>query len=192
MTDWDLLWKTDPEAFHQFPENELVRWASTLAPESKVLEVGCGNGANLRALRSFDHEVWGIDLAREALLASPSLWHGCEVSIGSATELQFPSETFDAVADVQCLQHLASDEKRVAYDEIARVLTRGGRFFSMHLVAGQDDFPHLSFSEFRLGHLNGVLAVTGYGTLERRWNDSANPYWEDQPRCYRLLRAVKQ
>ncbi len=175
-TDWDRLWKEDPEAFHSWPENELVRWASTLEPGSKVLEVGCGNGANLRALRSFDLEVWGVDIAKEALLASPSLWHGCEVKVGSATELEFPSESFDAVADVQCLQHLASSDLPKAYGEIARVLKPKGRFFSMHLVWGQELYPSLSFAPCR----PGVIAQAGFdirqGTLSRHWVDKVVDY----------------
>ncbi len=184
-TDWDALWAEDPEAFHQEPESEFVRWSATLAPGSKVLEVGCGNGANLGALRRRGMKAWGIDLSREALLASPSLWHGTEVSLGSATELQFPSFTFDAVADVQCLQHLASDQLPKAYAEIFRVLKPGGRFFSMHLVWGQERYPALSFAPCR----PGAIAQAGFvelrqGALCRRW--------EDEPDIdYALIKAVK-
>ncbi len=171
MTDWDLLWKTEPEAFHQFPENELVRWASALAPGSKVLEVGCGNGANLYALKRLGMECWGIDLAREALLASPSLWHGTEVAIGSATELQFPSFSFDAVADVQCLQHLASDDLPKAYSEIARVLKVGGRFFSMHLTYGDTRYPKLRFCRPSIRALEDAGFVVGFVPWVRRCDE---------------------
>lgn len=172
MTDWDALWREDPEAFHQWPENELVRWASMLKSGSKVLEVGCGNGANLRALKSFDLNVWGIDVAKEALLASPSLWYGCEVKVGSAVELEFPAESFDAVADVQCLQHLASDELPKAYAEIARVLRPGGRFFTMHLANGAECYPKLSFVRFNeLAVLKAGFRVLGAGSIGRGWNN---------------------
>ncbi len=183
-TDWDALWREDPDAFHQFPENELVRWASTLAPESKVLEVGCGNGANLYALRRLGHKAWGVDLSKEALLASPSLWHGTDVSIGSATELQFPSFSFDAVADVQCLQHLASDQLLIAYAEAFRVLNVGGRFFSMHLTEGQERYPDLSFCE------PNPLALLNAGFRNIRTRGASR--WGDDGRVtYALFDAVK-
>lgn len=176
-TDWDALWREDPSAFHQWPENELVRWASTLERGSRVLEVGCGNGANLRALKSFDLDVVGIDIAREALLASPWLWKGCEVKVGSAVELEFDGESFDAVADVQCLQHLASEDLLIAYAEASRVLNHNGRFFSMHIIEGQRRYPHLTFCEFSLPALLAVgFKGISKGYLTRNWNGDKLTY----------------
>ena len=181
---WERLWSEDPEAFHRFPEGELVRWASTLERGSKVLEVGCGNGANLYALRRLGMACHGVELSKEALLASPSLWHGSEVKVGSAVELEFPSESFDAVADVQCLQHLASEDLPKAYAEAFRVLVPGGRFFSMHLGWGQERYPALRFAPCR----PGLIARAGF---EVRQGSLCREMEGERGVDYALIYAVK-
>ncbi len=194
-TDWDQLWKEDPEAFHTWPENELVRWASTLAPGSKVLEVGCGNGANLRALKGFGHDPWGVDIstaAYGAFLASeafPAVSHANVITPVSATHLPFASFTFDAVADVQCLQHLASDDLPRAYGEIARVLKPGGRFFSMFLTAGQEFFPDLRFTPFSWRPVDAAdFDLVWAGKIERSYSGKN---W-DRYYAYQVTELEKQ
>ncbi len=144
MTDWDQQWRENRDAFNHWPNEELVRWASTLERGSRVLEVGCGSGANLRALESFGMKVWGVDVAEPAVLAAGTA--SLQVKLGSAIELSFPSESFDAVCDVQCFQHLPTEDLTLAYREAVRVLRRGGRFFQVSLEKGQEHFPELAFN----------------------------------------------
>ncbi len=149
VTDWEALWKRG--GFNRWPSEELVRWASTLEEGSKVLEVGCGAGPNLRALQSFGHQVWGVDISTEAFVAAESLpgaYGTVVITPVSATDLPFEDEKFDAVCDVQCFQHLAQDELPLAYKEAARVLKPGGRFFEVFLTAGQENFPDLPFCKW--------------------------------------------
>src|SRR5205807_6929274 len=79
------------------------------------------------------------------------------VERSAASELPFPRDEFDAVCDVQCLQHLSEDEQEQAYREIQRVLVPNGRFFSMYLVAGQGLYPGLSFTTWKERRLERAL-----------------------------------
>ena len=183
---WDELWCENPRAFNQWPETELVRWASTLDPGSKVLEVGCGSGCNLRALQSFDLDPWGVDIAEEAVRRCTGLRKPSQVKVGSAVELPFPDSEFDAVADVQCLQHLASDQLPKAYSEIHRVLKPHGQFFEMALCVGMEHFPALQFNRNtgRESWLNDAgFKVTDDGLSTRLYHR--------RPYAYRVLECER-
>ncbi len=170
MTDWEAQWRDNGERFNVWPNEELVRWASTLERGSRVLEVGCGSGANLWALESAGMDAWGVDVAEEALRRSEDASWASQVKLTSACELTFPDESFDAVCDVQCFQHLAQDELPLAYKEAARVLKPGGRFFEVFLTAGQENFPELTFCQWR-----PMVACKPFGEVKqgqvKRWDD---------------------
>ncbi len=185
MTDWDQLWSLNGYRFNAWPNEDLVRWASTLDRGSRVLEVGCGSGANLRALESFGMKVWGVDVAEPAVLAAGSFSASLQVKLGSAIELEFPSESFDAVCDVQCFQHLAQEDLPRAYSEAARVLKHHGQFFEVFLIGGQRRYPDLAFCDFDLAAiLAGGLKAIRRGYMVRDWVG-------EEKLVYALIEAVK-
>jgi ubiquinone/menaquinone biosynthesis C-methylase UbiE len=106
-------------------------------PQS-VLEVGCGNGANLWFLARYFAHAHGLDMSQEALDLAEHLLGSVRaeaaLSCGSVSRMpQYQDEEFDLVVDVQCIQHTTFSDHAAAYVEIARVLKPGGRFFSYHL-----------------------------------------------------------
>ncbi|MEO8017096.1 MAG: class I SAM-dependent methyltransferase [Pseudomonadota bacterium] len=104
----------------------------------RILEVGCGSGANLWMMRKEGFETHGIDSSAEGLeLARVHLrdkWQvSADLKTGSFTALPYANEQFDAVVDVVSLEVLALNDSRVALREIARCLKPGGAFFSYRL-----------------------------------------------------------
>ncbi len=104
----------------------------------KILEVGCGSGANLWMMAKEGFHVYGLDSSETALeLARAHLSEKWDVSAefakGSFTNLPYDNDMFDAVVDVVSLQHLTIADARNALTEIARVLKPGGEFFSYRL-----------------------------------------------------------
>jgi ubiquinone/menaquinone biosynthesis C-methylase UbiE len=98
----------------------------------RILDVGCGRGATLRQYLEYEADpacLWGIDLlpafVQQARSASPNL----KVVCGSASELPFPDGSFDFVSQFTLFTSVleAAVKKQIA-NEIARVLTPGGRF----------------------------------------------------------------
>eukprot|EP01052_Picozoa_sp_SAG31_P031634 SAG31_NODE_3372_length_4351_cov_4.835842_1_plen_162_part_00 len=103
--------------------------------KAEVLEIGCGTGNYLHALKTTVKSIVGLD-ANESMLRiagermTPDdhehqrvhLHHGC------ATELPFTSGSFDAVYTCQVLHHMAPDGHmtRQVIAEIKRVLRPGG------------------------------------------------------------------
>jgi SAM-dependent methyltransferase len=104
----------------------------------RVLEVGCGSGANLWMIAKEGFDAYGIDSSREGIaLAQNHLkekWNvAADLRVGSMIELPYPDAYFDAVVDVVSLQHLCLTDSVKALTEIGRVLKPVGAFFSYRL-----------------------------------------------------------
>lgn len=99
---------------------------SRLPAEARVLDVGCGTGGMMAALRDWapGWELAGIDQDAAAVrhCADRRL---CGIVQGDAGALPFASESFDAVVCLDVLYHADVDEG-AALDEIERVLMPGG------------------------------------------------------------------
>jgi SAM-dependent methyltransferase len=113
----------------------------------RILELGCGSGANLWMLAKERFDCYGIDSSAKAIaLATAHLtqkW-GVEakLEVGSFAKLPYQSQFFDAVIDVVSLQHLDLAASTPALDEVARVLKPSGRFFSYRLSDHSTIFAH--------------------------------------------------
>lgn len=96
----------------------------------KVLDLGCGTGANSdwMAIRGFD--VRACDSSVTAIRrASARLRQHVLFTQADAVSLPWVAQSFDAIVDVCCLQHVEDIGR--ALSEVRRVLKPGGWFFSM-------------------------------------------------------------
>ncbi len=152
---WEDVYGDRPEAFRHYPNEELIRFlGGTLLKESdaggrsgtRVLEVGCGNGANLWAVAAEGLQAHGVDLSPTGLrLAQATLRRRqvqASLTVGDALRLPYRTGTFDAAYDVVSLQHLPFERLGEAYAEVHRVLRPGGRFFACHMGARTWDHDH--------------------------------------------------
>ncbi len=104
-----------------------------LVPGDRVLDIGCGTGLNLEAIRDkvgAEGEIDGIDLTPEMLgLAQRRVerkrWNSVRVSQGDARSLPFADDVFDGVCSTLALSVVA--DWRLALKEAWRVLKPGGR-----------------------------------------------------------------
>lgn len=103
----------------------------------RVLELGCGSGANLWMIAKegfdaygIDHAPTGIALCREML----AFWGvSATLAVADMRKLEFPDGFFDAVVDVVSVQHVDLEGHAATYASVFRVLKPGGRFFQWHL-----------------------------------------------------------
>ena len=86
--------------------------------EGRCLDVGCGTGLATEAVAEIGWSAVGVDLSEDMLATARR--RGLEVVHGSATELPFDDETFDAA--VSSHTHIDIDDFAGAMKETARVL----------------------------------------------------------------------
>lgn len=150
---WDPVWETvyRSRVWGQYPGEDVIRFVkgrfSQAAERSHVrlLEVGCGSGANLWFMAREGFCVHGLDgsdtavgLARERLDREYPAWAaaGGRVQVGDATQLPYPDDFFDGILDVVAVCYCGFEEAQQAYREMARVVKPGGRLFSRMFARG--------------------------------------------------------
>jgi methionine biosynthesis protein MetW len=135
--------------------------ADMVEPGSRVLDVGCGDGALLQHLwKSKGVDGRGIELSQAGVNAC--VRNGLSVIQGDAdTDLKdFPSDAFDYVILSQTLQ--ATHNPRTVLDHMSRIGKRS-------IVS----FPNFGFWRVRLGLLvEGRMPVTE--NLPSQWYDTPN------------------
>ncbi len=90
--------------------------------KAKILDVGCGTGANLEMLKNFG-EAEGVDVSSDALEFCRA--KGLKVHKGLVEELPFEDESFDVVTALDVVEHL--DDDVAGLKEMFRVLKKGGK-----------------------------------------------------------------
>jgi SAM-dependent methyltransferase len=109
----------------------------------RILDVGCGTGANLEMLAQFG-EAEGVDVSEDALAFCRA--RGLtRVSHGAAERLPYADASFDLVTALDVVEHL--DDDAGGLREMRRVLRPGGRALLfvpafMWLWGVQDDVSH--------------------------------------------------
>jgi len=145
---WDNGWDNlfNRVEWGKYPGEELIRFIARKfysVPDRqsvRLLEVGCGTGANIWFLAREGFRVDGLDGSQVALnlaasrLAKEGL--NADLSIGDATCLPYEDNVFDAVIDVECIYANSLADSRKIIDECHRVLKPGGWFYSKTFATG--------------------------------------------------------
>ena len=163
-------------ALHQY---FYLRWRGA----GKLLEVGCGAGEQLLALRNFGWDVVGVDFDPNAVAASRS--RGLEVFLGDLSEAQFPAASFDAVVMSHVVEHVIDPVALLT--ECARVLKPNGDF--VVITPNASSWGHKKFKEswrglepprhltvFTPGSLRLAIEKSGMRPISTRYSarDAAN------------------
>ncbi len=96
----------------------------------QVLELGCGNGKTLQALRSAS-AVIALDFSPEAVALCSRNLDFKEVGfvVGDVRHLPFVQNWFDSVFCIHVLEHLSANDRTQMSQEAERVLKPGGSLF---------------------------------------------------------------
>jgi SAM-dependent methyltransferase len=122
--------------FRYFPDegDPTVGYHEVLAPylgEARhVLDLGCGDNADLADYRAPGRTVWGADFQFHPRLHDPE-WFCLLDREGRAP---FPEGTFDVIAARWVLEHVRRPKPFL--DEVARLLRPGGTFVALTIYAG--------------------------------------------------------
>ena len=149
----------------------IASWVESVCREigkrrPRILDVGCGTGANLQMLAEFG-VAEGVDVSAEALDFCRARGLG-KVRQGAAESLPYDDAQFDLVTGLDVVEHL--DDDVAGLREMRRVLRPGGRALLfvpafMFLWGVQDDISHHR-RRYTLAELKERLGTAGL-TVER-------------------------
>lgn len=128
----DALAQAEKRAFHRdmprlpiaLDRGRVAR--AWLAPNARLLDIGCSSGMHVRHLARKAKYVVAIDVDRVALEVARRKIKSSRVSFldYDGEQLPFADESFDAVSTLDVLEHVADRETLVC--EVLRVLRPGG------------------------------------------------------------------
>jgi SAM-dependent methyltransferase len=192
----------DPEAFvtwmamqRQFgPDSGIA--ALKLSPTDRVLDLGCGPGADAKVLREHTEDVVGLDLSTAMTRKAQTDVPSASFLVADGQTLPFSDSSFDAVWMRLVLLH--TPDPAATMSEITRVLKPGGRVVltepdqGSHLVATPHDdiFERIrahrrtTFRHPTIGRNLPELATNAGLTVAKSW---LNPI---QIRSFALARAA--
>ena len=131
-------------------------------PNPRILDVGCGTGANLKMLGLYG-QAEGVDISEQAVEFCRQRGLG-GVKLGAIEELPFEDQSFDIVTALDVIEHL--DDDAAGLQEMRRVLRPGGTLLLfvpafMFLWGVQDDVSHHR-RRYRLPALRKLLEQGGF------------------------------
>lgn len=135
---WNAEWKkADASSPWAKAEPWVLQHARTLAPGSRVLDLGAGIGRHTLALAALGHRVTALD-ASEAAVAAISAAALAQVQdittqLAPMTDLPFEDGQFDHVLSWNVIYHGDEAVVRRTMAEIARVTRPGGTFMATML-----------------------------------------------------------
>lgn len=95
----------------------------TLNNVSKIVDVGCGLGKSLTALKSLGVQPVGVDVSQKSLLKA--LKTGCPLVNASATDLSiFKNKEFDVYLSADMFEHLHPEDVDIAISEAIRITSK--------------------------------------------------------------------
>lgn len=127
----------------------------------RILDVGCGTGANLEMLAQFG-EAEGVDVSAEALSFCEA--RGLKAAKGAAEALPYEDSSFDLVTGLDVVEHL--DDDLAGLQQMRRVLRSEGRALLfvpafMFLWGVQDDISNHR-RRYTLNELKQVVTRAGF------------------------------
>jgi SAM-dependent methyltransferase len=126
------------------------RW---IRPPARVLDLGCGLGAEVGHLAKVGFEATGIDASLVAIDRAQTAWPSARFVVGDVRHLPFEADAFDVLLDRGCLHYLPPVDRGGYEHEAWRVLRPGGRMLLRACLtsAGERNDLPLNFveTEFR-------------------------------------------
>lgn len=182
---WDKKWQSvfTENEWGKYPAESVIRFMAKNfykknRSEIKVLEVGCGTGANIWYLLRERFDAYGIDGSSVAIdRAKERLKEENLVSkliSGDIINLPYEDNFFDAVIDNECIYCNNLENTATILKEVKRVLKPHGKFYSRTFtdklfVGGELD--HTKVSSLEYSEINvGPLAGKGFSRLTSKEN----------------------
>lgn len=126
---WEEVIKNQPASYKSWFNKEKEYIHKVITPNSKVLDIGCGNGRSIFDILPITQNIVGIDHEEKAVLDAKnnfSSYPSVEIIQTDAMAMPFDNEVFDFIICMGTFANFA-DSKFIVLKEMRRVLKRAGR-----------------------------------------------------------------
>jgi len=111
-------------------------------PGMKVLDVGCGTGADLKPYGEAGCEMYGIDLSPSMLERARNKFGGsAHLRLGDAAHMPFQDRFFDLVLASYILHEMPNNRRSSVINEMIRVVKNDGSLLITDFHTGPIRFP---------------------------------------------------
>ena len=141
---WDTCYKNKTHSMNNWPFSDLVSYVMRFSKPGKskirVLELGCGSGANIPFFLSLNAEYFGIDgsktTIRKLKKKNPMLKNN--IVVGNFTkELPFQKK-FDLIVDRASINHNPTNGIKKCLDLVHQKLKTNGKFIGIDWFSTRD------------------------------------------------------
>jgi len=127
---------------------EMAELKIFIEPNSKVLDLGCGNGRLIDFLKDKNIKYFGIDFSEELIKMAKNKY-GNNFQVADILNLPFSDNYFDTIWSIAVFHHIPSRELRLlALKEMKRVLKDKGRVIMACWNLYQKDYLNLLLKYF--------------------------------------------
>lgn len=121
----------------------LLNWCQGLPADARIIDIGCGDGFHLAALRDFGQPGWRLEgVDGDARAVARATAQGLNVQLGFVESLALPAASFDLALLIQTVEHVADPVQLL---RVVRSLLRpGGK-----VVIVTDNTDALDFALFK-------------------------------------------
>jgi len=158
-------------AYYRWLDYKLKPFLADLAPDARIIELGCGVGDLLDYLKSRGFtDARGMDCCEAQVEIAQSQGHAA-LRADVFEYLDKVEEPFDAALALDFIEHFTKDELLTLFDALRKTLKPGGRLilqtpngeglFAREVIYG--DLTHLTV--FTPRSLRQILAATGFENI---------------------------
>jgi SAM-dependent methyltransferase len=153
----------------------LVRQALDGRPSPRILDCGCGTGANVDLLSQFG-KAFGFDLSATGVGLGHTAGRRRLVQ-ATVTAAPFPTEAFDLVTSFDVLYSLASRDERAAIAEMYRLTRPGGHILinvaAMNILRGDHSVLSREVRRYHRADLRRLLTAAGFSIVRLTYTNFA-------------------
>ena len=199
-------WDSDaPEISQAYVRPIVEQYLQTLPPGSRVLDLGCGNGAMLGTFLDRGWTLVGLDISTSGIEQARKRWPGARFEVADATGDLSAFGQFDAIYSTEVIEHVVL-ARRFAQN-CFRLLKPGGivvlstpyhgwlKNVTIALSDGSDahfgpqtDWGHIKFWSART--LGGLLWDAGFDQVEYQGAGRVSYLWKSMVMAARKPRTL--
>lgn len=129
IVGWEEALKNQPDSYKKWFAEERKYIIKSIKKNSKVLEVGCGDGRSIKDVLEVTKDVTGIDNDETAIEHSKENlknYSSVKLILGDGKNLPFQDEIFDYVTCIGTFANLGDDKYQIL-SEMKRILKKNGK-----------------------------------------------------------------